>query len=85
MGVSYFKYLLDVVIKITGFTDVLKGMNVTTELEKLQNNRALGPAKHRKQVLSQLLFLNVMLNFPDFLTVCLTLDYLLVKMLTYLS
>jgi len=39
-------------MKITGFTDVLKGMNVTTELEKLQNNRALGPAKHRKQVLS---------------------------------
>ncbi|XP_052809828.1 nuclear pore complex protein Nup205-like [Mya arenaria] len=29
---------------------VLKGMAVTAELDKLQNNRALGPPKHRKQV-----------------------------------
>ena len=34
-------------------TAVLKGMGVTTELDKLQNNRALGPPKHRKQVSKQ--------------------------------
>ncbi|XP_045195259.2 nuclear pore complex protein Nup205-like [Mercenaria mercenaria] len=30
--------------------DVLKTMNVTTELDKLQNNRAIGPPKHKKQI-----------------------------------
>ncbi|XP_052238220.1 nuclear pore complex protein Nup205-like isoform X2 [Dreissena polymorpha] len=29
---------------------VLKTMNLTAEIDKLQNNRALGPPKHRKQV-----------------------------------
>lgn len=32
------------------FTAVLQTMNLTAELDKLQNNRALGPPKHRKQV-----------------------------------
>ncbi|KAL4232887.1 hypothetical protein ACF0H5_007574 [Mactra antiquata] len=30
--------------------DVLKTMDVVKELDKLQNNRALGPPKHRKQI-----------------------------------
>jgi len=30
--------------------DVLQTMDLTKELDKLQNNRALGPPKHKKQV-----------------------------------
>lgn len=39
---------------------VLQKMDLTAELDKLQNNRALGPPKHKKQVCHTVFVLNLM-------------------------